>query len=141
MIRSFGSIFALIFLLIMSEGCIVSHQARLAATTFDNGEYFKSIAAYRKIYTKTKGRENKAAIQLKIAEAFYKIGQYRQAESYFKSAIFKDPSDVTILLRYAEVLRSNGKCDEAINNYQKFLQHLPKDERALNGIISCNTSK
>ncbi|MEK7719865.1 MAG: OmpA family protein [Bacteroidota bacterium] len=141
MIRTLGSIFALIFLLILSEGCTVSHQARLAATTFDNGEYFKSIAAYRKIYTKTKGRENKAAIQLKIAEAFYKIGQYRQAESYFKSAIFKDPSDATILLRYAEVLRSNGKYDEAIKNYQKFLQYLPKDERALNGIISCNTSK
>jgi len=141
MIRTLGSIFALIFLLIMSEGCIVSHQARLAATSFDNGEYFKSIAAYRKIYTKTKGRENKAAIQLKIAEAFYKIGQYRQAESYFKSAIFKDPSDATILLRYAEVLRSNGKYDEAIKNYQKFLLHLPKDERALNGIISCKTSK
>ncbi len=141
MIRAFGSIITLIFLLILSEGCTVSHQARLAATTFDNGEYFKSIAAYRKIYTKTKGRENKAAIQLKIAEAFYKIGQYRQAESYFKSAIFKDPSDATILLRYAEVLRSNGKYDEAIKNYQKFLVHLPKDERALNGIISCNTSK
>ena len=113
----------------------------MAASSFDNGEYFKSIAAYRKIYTKTKGRENKAAIQLKIAEAFYRIGQYRQAESYFKSAIFKDPSDATILLRYAEVLRSNGKYEEAIKNYQKFLQYLPKDERALNGIISCNTSK
>jgi peptidoglycan-associated lipoprotein len=141
MIRTIGSIFALIFLLILSEGCTVSHQTRLAATSFDNGEYFKSIAAYRKIYTKTKGREKKAAIQLKIAEAFYKIGQYRQAESYFKSAIFKDPSDATILLRYAEVLRSNGKYDEAIKNYQKFLGYLPKDERALNGIISCNTSK
>jgi peptidoglycan-associated lipoprotein len=141
MIRTIGSIFALIFLLILSEGCTVSHQTRLAATSFDNGEYFKSIAAYRKIYTKTKGREKKAAIQLKIAEAFYKIGQYRQAESYFKSAIFKDPSDATILLRYAEVLRSNGKYDEAIKNYQKFLGYQPNDERALNGIISCNTSK
>jgi len=113
----------------------------MAATTFDNGEYFKSIAAYRKVYAKTKGRDEKAAIQLKIAEAYYKIGQYRQAESYFKSAIYKDPSDKTVLLRYAEVLRANGKYDEAIKNYQKFLATNPKDERAINGILSCQTIK
>jgi len=113
----------------------------MAATTFENGEYFKSIAVYCKVYAKTKGRDEKAAIQLKIAEAYYKIGQYRQAESYFKSAIYKDPSDKTVLLRYAEVLRANGKYDEAIKNYQKFLATNPKDERAINGILSCQTIK
>jgi tetratricopeptide (TPR) repeat protein len=139
MIRQLGSICALFLLLLLSEGCSVSHQTKLAATSFDNGEYFKSITAYRKIYTKTKGREKKAAIQLKIAEAFYKIGQYRQAESYFKSAINKDPSDMSIILRYAEVLRANGKYDEAIKNYQKFLNTNPKDLPALNGIASSKT--
>lgn len=139
MIRQLGSIFAILVLLILSEGCSVTHQTRLATTSFDNGEYFKSIASYRKIYSKTKGRENKAAIQLKIADAFYRIGQYRQAESYFKSAIFKDPADITILLRYAEVLRANGKYEEAIKNYQKFLTSNPNDTRALNGIVSCKT--
>ena len=141
MIPRLGSVFALFLLLVLSEGCTVSHQTRLAATSFDNGEYYKSIASYRKVYSKTKGRENKAVIQLKIGEAFYKIGQYRQAESYFKSAIFKDPSDETILLRYAEVLRANGKYDESIKSYQKFLTHQPKDERALNGIVSCKSIK
>jgi peptidoglycan-associated lipoprotein len=141
MILRFGSIFTIFILLLICEGCTVSHQTRMAATSFDNGEYFKSITAYRKVYMKTKGRENKSAIQLKIAEAFYKIGQYRQAESYFKSAINKDPSDLTILLRYAEVLRANGKYDESIKNYQKFLVSFPKDERAINGITSCKTSK
>jgi len=141
MIRRLGSIFALLLLLVLSEGCSVPHLTRLAVTSFDNGEYFKSIAAYRKVYPKTKGRENKAAIQLKIAEALYKIGQYRQAESYFKSAIFKDPADISTILRYAEVLRANGKYDEAIKNYQKFLIHKPKDERAFNGITSCKTSR
>ena len=87
MILRSGSYFALLLLLLLGEGCTVTHQTRLAATSFDNGEYYKSIVAYRKIYAKSKGRENKAAIQLKIAESFYKIGQYRQAESYFKSAI------------------------------------------------------
>ncbi len=141
MIRQCGSIIALFALLFLSGGCGVSHQSRMAATTFDNGEYYKSIAAYRNVYTKTKGRDKKAAIQLKIAEAFYRIGQYRQAESYFKSAIYNDPSDQTILLRYAEVLRANGKYDEAIKNYQRFLKTNAKDERALNGIISCNSCK
>lgn len=141
MLRSFGSILTFVLLLLLSEGCSVSHQTKNAAATFDNGEYYKSIAAYRSVYAKTKGRENKAAIQLKIAEAYYKIGQYRQAESYFKSAIYKDPSDMTVLLRYAEVLRANGKYEEALKNYQKFLTANPGDERALNGITSCQTIK
>ena len=54
---------------------------------------------------------------------------------------YKDPSDISIILRYAEVLRANGKYDEAIKNYQKFLISNPKDERALNGVTSCKTSK
>ena len=140
MIRRLGSIFCLISLLLLSEGCTVSHQTKLAAASFENGEFFKSIAAYRKVYGLTKGRENKAAIQLKIADAFYKIGQYRQAESYFKSAIYKDPADKIVFLKYAEVLRANGKYEESIKNYQKFLLALPGDDRALNGISSCNTS-
>ncbi len=141
MIRQFGSVLAIIVLLFLGEGCSVSHQTRMAGISFDNGEYFKSITSYRKIYPKTKGREKKAAIQLKIAEAFYNVGQYRQSESYFKSAIYKDPNDLMIVLRYAEVLRSNGKYPEAIKNYQKFLAVNPKDERALNGITSCQTAR
>ncbi len=141
MIRQVGSIFALFALLLLCDGCTVSMQSKRAATSFDNGEYYKCIAEYRKIYTKTKGREKKAEIQLKIAESLYRIGQYRQAESYFKSAIYKDPSDLTTILRYAEVLRANGKYDESIKSYKRFLKTNPKDERALNGIISCNTCK
>lgn len=141
MIRQIGSIFALFALLLLGDGCTVSMQSRRAATSFDNGEYYKCISEYRKIYTKTKGREKKAEIQLKIAESLYRIGQYRQAESYFKSAIYKDPSDFATILRYAEVLRANGKYDEAIKNYNRFLKTNPKEERALNGIISCNTCK
>ncbi|HWS01684.1 MAG TPA: OmpA family protein [Prolixibacteraceae bacterium] len=138
MIPRSGSIIALIFLLVLGTGCSVSRNTRMAATSFENGEYFKCIAEYRKVYAKTKDRDKKAEIQLKIAESYYRIGQYRQAESYFKSAVYKEPSDKTILLRYAEVLRSNGKYEESIKTYQRFLTHMPKDERALNGITSCN---
>ena len=141
MFRSIGFIVTIFSLLFLGNGCSVSHQTRMAATTFNNGEYYKSIASYRKVYTKTKGREGKAAIQLKIAEAYYKIGQYRQAESYFKSATYKDPADMTVLLRYAEVLRANGKYEEAVVNYKKYLVSSPKDERAINGIASCQTSR
>ncbi len=136
-----GSLFVIILFLILGEGCSVTHRTRLAAASYDNGEYYQCITSYRKVYSKTKGKENKAAIQLRIAESLYRIGQYRQAESYFKSAINKDPADMTIILRYAEVLRANGKYDESIKNYRKFLQANPGDERALNGIISCNTAK
>ncbi|MCE1198591.1 MAG: OmpA family protein [Marinilabiliales bacterium] len=125
---------------LLLAGCAASRQAKQAAVSFRNGEYYKSINAYRKAYPKTKGRENKAFVQLQIAEGFYRVGQYRQAESYFKSATYLEPADKTVYLHYAEVLRSIGKYPEAIRNYQKFLTFLPGDERALNGIQSCHAA-
>lgn len=136
-----GSLFLLLVMLFLSEGCTVTNQTKSAAASFENGEYYKSVAAYRKVYPKTKGKDTKAAIQLKLAESLFRIGQYRQAESYFKSAINKDPADMTIVLRYAEVLRANGKYDESVKNYKKFLAVNPGDERALNGLVSCSTAK
>jgi tetratricopeptide (TPR) repeat protein len=134
-----GSIVVFLLFPVLFGGCTVTRQTRLAAASYENGEYYQCITSYRKVYSKTKGKENKAAIQLKIAESLYRIGQYRQAESYFKGFVNKDPDDMTILLRYAEVLRANGKYEESIRNYRKFLNTNPGDERALNGIVSCNT--
>ncbi len=126
----------LILLVTCTYSCTVSRQYKTALTTFEIGEYSKSITSLRKAYTKIKDREKKSLIQFKIAEANYKIGQYRSAESYFKSAMIRNSGGTVSWLHYAEVLRANGKYEEAIKNYKAYLDSFPTDRLALNGIES-----
>ena len=121
--------------------CTVSNHYQTALTSFEIGEYYKSISALRKVYTKTRDRQQKAIIHFKIAEAYYKIGQYRYAESYFKSASIRNPGGAITWLHYAEVLRANGKYDEAIKSYKAYLDSVPKSQMALNGIESCQKTQ
>lgn len=133
-----------IFLLLLigiACSCTVSKNYQAAMTSFEIGEFNKSISSLRKVYTKTKNRQQKALIQFKIAEAYYKIGQYRFAESYFKSALIRNAGGAITWLHYAEVLRANGKYDEAIKNYKAYLDSVPGDQMALNGIQSSLKTK
>jgi len=131
----------LLLLIGLTFSCTVSKRYRSAMTSFEIGEYTKSIASFRKVYVQTKDRQKKAEIQFKIAEAYYKIGQYRSAEGYYKSALLRNAGGAIIWLHYAEVLRANGKYDEAIKNYKAYLDSVPKDEMALNGIESSLKTK
>jgi len=125
----------------ISFSCTVSRQYRSAMTSFEIGEYTKSIASFRKVYRQTKDRQQKAAIQFKIAEAYYNISQYRQAEGYYKSALIRNAGGMTTWLHYAETLRANGNYDEAIKNYKIYLDSVPDDQMALNGIESSQKTK
>ena len=126
----------LFLLLLTTLSCTVSNHYKTALTAYEIGEYHKSIASLRKVYTKIKDRQRKGEIQFKIAEAYYKIGQYRQSESYFKSAMIRNTGGSLSLLHYAEVLRANGKYDEAISNYKTYLDSVPGSQMAINGIES-----
>jgi peptidoglycan-associated lipoprotein len=126
----------LLILIGISFSCTVSKRYNSALTSFEIGEYTKSIASFRKVYSETKDRQQKAVIQFKIAEAYYNIGQYRSAEGYFKSALIRNAGGATTLLHYAETLRANGKYDEAIKNYKLYLDAVPGNQMALNGIES-----
>lgn len=121
--------------------CTVSKQYRSAMTSFEIGEYTKSITSFRKVYRQTKDRQQKAAIQFKIAEAYYNIGQYRPAEGYYKSALIRNAGGATTWLHYAETLRANGNYDEAIKNFKIYLDSVPGDQMALNGIESSKKTK
>lgn len=134
-------IICLLFITGVISSCSVSHRYRSALKSFSIGEYNKSIDACRKVYRDTKDRKQKAMLQFKIAEAYYNIGRYRYAESYFKSALLRNAGGATTYLHYAEVLKANGKYDEAIVNYKTYLDSVPNDTRALNGIESCKNIK
>lgn len=135
--------FAFVILLVITGlfySCSVAHRYRLALNSYNMGEYSRSIDASRKVYRETKDRKQKAHLQFLIAEAYYNIGKYRYAESYYKSALLRNTGGAATYLHYADVLRANGKYEEAVANYKTYLDSVPGDRRALNGIESCNNA-
>lgn len=130
----------LLLLIVATSSCTVSMRYRSALKSYNIGEYTKSIALFRKVYGKARDRQQKAMIQFKIAEAFYATGQYRTAESYYKNALIRNPGGAITLLHYAQVLRANGKYDEAVKIYKAYLDSVPGDQVALNGIESARVA-
>ena len=53
----------------------------------------------------------------------------KQAENYYKRAIKAKYPDVTVYLRYADALRVMGNLDEAVIQYNKYIE--------LNPVVAC----
>ena len=66
---------------------------------------------------------------------------YRQAEGYYKNAVTNKIGGNITYLHYAQVLRANGKYDEAIKNYKAYLDSVPGNITALHGMESSKIAK
>jgi len=132
----------LIFLLTASQSDVYaqkkSRKMRKADMAFSLEEYSKAAELYKKAYKKTKNRAVKAEIIFKQAECYRMSGNVKRAESYYKRAIKAKYPDVTVYLRYADVLRMQGELDEAVVQYTKYIQLNPTDVRGEMGLKSCN---
>jgi len=105
---------------------------------FSLEEYSKAAELYKKAYKKTKNKAVKSEIIFKQAECYRMSGNVKRAESYYKRAIKAKYPDVTVYLRYADVLRMQGDLDEAVPQYTKYIQLNPTDVRGEMGLKSCN---
>lgn len=111
-----------------------------ADKAYNSGKYFEAIDLYKYSYAKAKDKEVKARITFMTAECYRKVQNNRQAEIWFKKAIRKKyPSPIAILY-FANALRSNGKYEEALEQYEMYISLVPDDNRGQMGKESCTLS-
>ena len=72
------------------------------------------------LYEDLEGLEKSSVVTSKIANSYRLNGQYEDAEYYY-AQIVKDTDDPEDILHYAQVLQSNGKCDDAIRWYKVYM--------------------
>lgn len=101
---------------------------------YNEEKYFEAIEMYKKAYVKEKGRDVKAEIIFKIAEAYRLSDQAEQAEVWYDKSIIAQYADPIAHLRLAEVKMQNGKYDEALVEFQKYAAEKPEDPRGKQGI-------
>ena len=131
----------LLFLFTASQSEVYAQKKSRAMTkadaAFNLEEYTTAIELYRKAYEKTKNRAEKAEIIFKQAECYRLLAKIKQAENYYERAIKAKYTDVTVYLRYADVLKMLGNFNEAAIQYAKYIQLNPTDVRGEMGLKSC----
>ncbi len=118
------------------SSCAVGNLSRVAFSSKEIGEYHKAIQKYRKANKKEKDREKRMEYAYEIAECYRHLADYEMAALYYRNAVRRNHPDPKALLWNGEMLRASQKYEEALENYRAYLEEVPGDERALNGIES-----
>ncbi len=118
-----------------------SRKLKKADRAFELEQYDKAAELYKKAYKRLnkKHKAVKAEVIFKQAECFRMSDNVKRAESFYKRAIKAKYPDVIVYLRYADMLRMQGKLKDAAIQYKKYLELNPSDpnERGKIGLRSC----
>lgn len=112
--------------------------AKKADEAYRNLGFKASVSEYIKdVNSKTANHET----MLRIANSFRLNSQTEEAEYWYSSVITED-SEATDILRYAQVLQSNGKCEDATRWYKLFGKVATrKEKRNRELVIDCEYLK
>ena len=124
-------------LAITTNSLAQGRQYKKAEIAFDQYEFHKAMVHFKRAYSKSSDRTQKIEMSFKLAECARKIGNYRQAESYYKRAIKMRYDDPIALLYLAMMQRNLGKFDDAIETFGLYSEKVPEDIRAQEAIESC----
>ncbi|MBL0302805.1 MAG: OmpA family protein [Cytophagaceae bacterium] len=132
-------IFLLLFLLFSFEGIAQnsSKQLKKAETSSKNLSYAEAIEIYDGILKKSKGLSDEEilSIKLNLAEAYYFVKDYKNAEKYYLEVLSNNPvlkgEKLKAYQRYAQVLSSNGKHQESSKIWMKYTDLQDQDKRGL----------
>lgn len=102
----------------------------------DQGKYYDAIQIYKKQFDKQKKSPMKAQAAYKAGECFRTISDWKNAEEWYGKAAKANAKDPNAVLRYADALKSNGKYDEAIVQYNAYKALAPSDPAGEKGVQS-----
>ena len=111
-----------------------SKLLKKASHAYENYEFYKAIDLYKRAYSKSSDRTQKIDLSFKLAECARRIGNYRQAESYYKRTIKMRYEDPVALLYLAMMQQNLGKYDKAIESYKNYFEKVPEDAIPADGI-------
>ena len=124
-------------LAISSSSFAQGRQLKKAEIAYDQYEFHKAMVHFKRAYSKSSDRTQKIEMSFKLAECARRIGNYRQAESYYKRTIKMRYDDPIALLYLAMMQRNLGKFDDAIKTFTQYSEKVPEDVRAQEAIESC----
>ncbi|NQY06500.1 MAG: PD40 domain-containing protein, partial [Flavobacteriaceae bacterium] len=118
----------LYILVLMSVGLLSAQneQTKKADKLFDRLEYVSAIEEYLELVQKG---DTSLYVQSQLAEAYYNIFNTKAAESWL-SKVVAQKNDAESYFKYAQMLKANGKQQQANEAMDKFAALAPNDLRA-----------
>lgn len=94
---------------------------------FNRFEYVSAAAEYLKLVDKGKAD---AYVYKQLGDAYYNVFNTAESAKWYAKAISEKKQDAETYFRYAQMLKANGKYDEANKQMQLFAGMAPNDLRA-----------
>ena len=103
------------------------------------GEYFDAAAEYKKAYsrTQTKDKDKRGQRAWKMAQCYRRINYTAKAIGAYQNAVRYGYPDSMALLYLGQLHQKNGDYKSAVKAYEAFLEKVPNDTLALNGLKGC----
>jgi len=121
-------------------GCGAEKSIRKGDESYDLGEYNQAATYYKKAYAALKSTEKELRGQtaFKLGQSYRHINYATKAVAAYRNAIRYNCTDSTVYRSIADMQLMDGKTKDARENYTKYLEFVPGDILARNGLESCN---
>ena len=105
------------------------------------GEYYNALEIYTKLYPKLKDKSEKAHVAFNAGLCARNMQNPQGAIMWFSKAKMYRYQDPLLYLYLADASLMKGQYDNAKKYYQTYKDLVPNDERADNGIKSCDLAQ
>lgn len=125
--KSFKYILGVLVTVMLLSSCSVQNRIKMADEAYSKYLYNDAIDGYESINQKK--RDN--LMLSKLADSYRLAGNSKKAETYYAQLEQKGSATSTDILRYAEVLKMNGKYDLAIAKMEQYNLQVPGEDRII----------
>jgi len=129
-----------LFISLSSTGAFAQKALQEADNAYNLNQYYNAAVLYQKAVGKVKAAE-KPRVTFKIGESYRLAGQPKKAETFYATAVNQGYNEPAGVLQYADLLKQNGKYEEAIQQYNAYLGLKPGDKRGTDGVKSSALGK
>src|SRR5690554_4445980 len=115
-------------LIVALSGFAQNQHTGKADKFFDSYQYTSAIKEYEAL---VKDKKASVYVYKQLGDSYYHIFNMDKAAQYYAQAVRRDQiTDPETYFNYAQVLRTQGKHDEANTQMNKFASMAPDDQRA-----------
>lgn len=109
----------------------------VADQAYENYAFYQAIDLYKKAYSKTKKTADKKRILYRIGQSYYQINDNSNAENWLKKAVKAGVPEPKAQYLLADAIRRQGRFDEAMVEFKKYVSDNPSDPSGKTAVKSC----
>lgn len=128
-----------IILVFLVSACTAETHVKKGDQFFAIGEYYYAAGEYKKAYARTqaKDKEKRGQRAWKMSECYRRINYTAKAIGGYQNAIRYEYPDSMAYFYLGQLHQKNGDYKSAIKAYNAFLEIVPDDTLAINGLKGC----